>query len=128
METCRLAGFEERVEECEDLREWDYGIYEGRTTAEVREEIEGWTVWTHEVTEGEAIDELARRVDRVIDLVRAVDGDVLLFAHGHILRVLAARWCGLPPIHGRVLALDTGSISTLGYERETQVIRVWNKT
>lgn len=127
-ETCRLAGFADQVEEWADLREWDYGIYEGRTTAEVREKIEGWTVWTHEVTGGESIDELGRRVDGVIERLRAIDGDVLLFAHGHILRVLAARWCGLPAIHGRLLALDTASVSTLGYERETPVIRTWNQT
>jgi probable phosphoglycerate mutase len=128
METCRLAGFGEQAEECSDLREWDYGIYEGRTTAEIREEIEDWSVWTHEITEGESLVELGRRADRVIDLVRATEGDALLFAHGHILRVLGARWCHLPAIEGRVLVLDTASLSTLGYERETPVIRVWNKT
>lgn len=128
IDTCRVAGFGDQVEEYPDLREWDYGIYEGISTAEVRKEIEGWTVWTHEVTGGESIDELGRRVDRVIDMVRAIDGDVLLFAHGHILRVLAARWCGLPAMNGRLLALDTASISMLGYERETPVIRMWNQT
>jgi probable phosphoglycerate mutase len=127
-ETCRLAGFEEQAEEWADLREWDYGIQEGRTTAEIRQEIEGWTVWTHPVTGGESLSELGRRVDRVIDLVRAIDGDVLIFAHGHVLRVLAARWCDLPAINGRILALDTASLSTLGYERDTPVIRTWNQT
>jgi broad specificity phosphatase PhoE len=127
LDTCRLAGFGEQAEVCDDLREWDYGIYEGRTSAEIRQEIEGWTVWTHPITRGETIDELGRRVDRVIDLIRSVDGDVLLFAHGHVLRVLATRWCQLTAINGRVLALDTASLSTLGYERDTPVIRDWNK-
>lgn len=125
-ETCRLAGFGERAEDHADLREWDYGIYEGRTTAEIRQEIEGWNVWTHRVEGGETLDELSHRVDRVIELLRASEGDVLIFAHGHLLRVLAARWCGLPAITGRVLALDTASLSTLGFERAAPVIRMWN--
>ncbi|MGH2788425.1 MAG: histidine phosphatase family protein [Actinomycetota bacterium] len=126
-ETCRLAGLGDAAEECSDLREWDYGDYEGRTTADIRTEVDGWTIWTHEVPGGETAAKIARRADRVVDLVRTVDGDVALFGHGHILRVLAARWCGLDAVCGRFLALDTGTLSILGYERESPVIRLWNR-
>jgi broad specificity phosphatase PhoE len=127
-ETCRLAGLGAAAEESPDLREWDYGAYEGRRTVDIRNEIAGWTIWSHGVPEGETAEEVGRRVDRVIDLVRAVDGDVALFAHGHLLRVLAARWCGLDPTSGRLFALDTATLSILGYERETAVIRLWNQS
>jgi broad specificity phosphatase PhoE len=127
-ETCSLAGFGDAAEESSDLREWDYGDFEGRTTADIRTEVDGWTIWTHEVPGGETAAAIARRADRVVDLVRMVDGDVALFAHGHILRVLAARWCGLDVRFGRLLALDTGTLSILGYERESPVIRLWNWT
>jgi broad specificity phosphatase PhoE len=126
-ETCRLAGWANAAEVCSDLREWDYGRYEGRTTADIRKEIHDWTVWSHGVSDGETADAVGRRADRVIERVRAVDGDVAVFAHGHILRALAARWCGLDPTYGRVLALDTSALSVLGYERETAVIRLWNR-
>ena len=127
-ETCRLAGLGERTEECPDLREWDYGVYEGRTTADIRKEIAGWTVWSHPVPGGETADAVGRRADRVIESMRGVDGDVALFAHGHILRVLAARWCGLDAASGRLFALDTTTLSILGHERETPVIRLWNQS
>lgn len=126
-ETSRLAGLGELAEECPDLREWDYGVYDGRTTADIRKEIPGWTVWSHPVPSGETADAVGRRADRVIDLVRGVDGDVALFAHGHVLRILAARWCGLDADYGRLLALDTTTLSVLGHERETPVIRTWNQ-
>lgn len=126
-ETSRLAGFGEVAEEWPDLREWDYGVYDGRTTADIRKEIAGWTVWSHPVPSGETADAVGRRADRVINLLHEADGDVALFAHGHILRVLAARWCGLDAVHGRLFALDTTTLSVLGYERETPVIRVWNQ-
>ena len=127
-ETTRLADLGEVAEECSDLREWDYGVYEGRTTADIRKEIAGWTVWSHPVRGGETADAVGRRTDRVIESIRDVDGDVALFAHGHILRVLAARWCGLDALHGRFLALDTTTLSILGHERETPVIRLWNQS
>jgi probable phosphoglycerate mutase len=127
LETCRLAGFGERAELREDLMEWDYGAYEGRTTPEVREERPGWTLWRDGVPEGETVDEVGARADRVIAEARAAAGDVLLFAHGHVLRVLAARWLGLEPDGGRLLALDPATLSTLGYERETPVVRLWNR-
>ncbi len=126
-ETSRLAGSGEVAEECPDLREWDYGVYDGRTTADIRKEIPGWTVWSHPVPGGETADAVGRRADRVIDLMQAVDGDIALFAHGHILRVLAARWCGLDAVYGRLFALDTTTLSVLGHERETPVIRLWNQ-
>ena len=128
-ETCRLAGFGAgRALTREELREWDYGEYEGRRTVDIRQERPGWLLWDDGVPGGETLDEVGRRVDRVIDEIRRVDGDVAVFAHGHVLRVLAARWVGLPPREGRVLALDTGTVSILGFERETSVLRLWNES
>jgi broad specificity phosphatase PhoE len=126
VETCRLAGFADDSETVDDLREWDYGLYEGRTSNDIRLEIPDWSVWTHPVLEGESAEEVAERADRVIELIRNEVRDVVVFAHGHLLRILAARWCGLTPHHGRFLALDTATLSILGYERETPVLRVWN--
>jgi broad specificity phosphatase PhoE len=127
VETAELAGFE-AVKPCEDLREWDYGTCEGRTTEDVRAEIPGFTIWDAVCPEGELITSVAARADRVIAAARAIEGDVLLFGHGHQLRVLGARWCGLEPVVGRFLALDAASVSVLGYERDTPVIRSWNRT
>ena len=126
LETCRLAGFGHGAEECADLMEWDYGDYEGRTTDDIRQERAGWTLWADGVPGGEAAADVGRRADRVIERVRSVDGDVVCFSHGHLLRVLAARWVGLPPVGGRLLALDSGAVSTLGWERETPVVSLWN--
>ena len=125
-ETARLAGFGERVEERAELREWNYGEYEGRTTSEIREERPGWSLWRDGVPGGETAAEVAERVDRLLAERRSTEGDVLVFAHGHVLRVLAARWIGLGPETGGRLALDPATISILGHERETPVIRVWN--
>lgn len=127
-ETCRLAGLGDGAEVTEDLREWDYGEYEGRRTLDIREERPGWGLWKDGVPGGETVDQVGRRADRVIEAARAAGGDVALFAHGHILRVLGARWIGLPPDHGALLALSTASISVLGWERETAVIERWNET
>jgi len=124
LETARLADFEPELRE--ELREWDYGDYEGRRTAEIREEVPDWTIWRYGAPNGESIAEVGARADRVIEEIRAVDGDVLVFAHGHLLRVLAARWLGLEPDGGRLFALDAATLSTLGYERETAVLRGWN--
>ena len=126
LETCRMAGFGDRVETTNDLREWDYGEYEGRRTVDIREERPGWGLWRDGVPGGETVEEVGRRADRVIDAAHATDGDVALFAHGHVLRILGARWIGLPPDHGALLALSTASISVLGWERETAVIEEWN--
>jgi broad specificity phosphatase PhoE len=125
-ETCRLAGFGEVAEMRNDLKEWDYGAYEGRKTVDIREERPGWSLWRDGVLDGETAAEVGARVDGVIADVRSVDGDVLVFAHGHVLRVLAARWVGLGPEEGRLFALDPATLSVLGYERETPVIRLWN--
>ena len=125
-ETCRLSGLP-GAELCEDLREWEYGAYEGRTTAEIREGVKGWTVWTHPVPEGETAAEVGRRADNVIERIDGEEGRVALFSHGHLLRVLGARWCGLDATFGRLLRLDTASMSVLGYEREARVIEMWNR-
>ena len=126
-ETCRLAGFDAVAQVSDDLLEWNYGIYEGRTTAAVRAEQPGWSIWTTPIPQGETVEQVGERARRVIERADAVAGDVALFAHAHVLRILAACWIGLPPIHGRSLALDSASLSILGYERETRVIQVWNQ-
>jgi broad specificity phosphatase PhoE len=127
-ETCRLAGYGDVSRAEDDLREWDYGAYEGRTTAEIRRETPGWTIWEGAVPGGETAAEVGRRADRVIRQATQAEGDVALFAHGHLLRVLAARWLGLGPTEGRLFAMGTSSIGVLGYEREVRVIRAWNLT
>jgi probable phosphoglycerate mutase len=127
LDTVRLAGFAAQVETTEDLAEWNYGSYEGRTTPEIRETEPGWSVWTHEVSGGETAAEVGARADRVIGQIRGLKGDALLFAHKHVLRVLAARWLDLPPSEGRHLTLDTATISILGWEREDPVIERWNE-
>jgi probable phosphoglycerate mutase len=126
-ETCRLAGYGDVSVVTDDLREWDYGDYEGRKTTDIRKGVPGWTIWAGPVPGGETIGQVAERTRRVIDRAVAATGDVALFAHGHVLRVLAACWLGLPPDGGRFLALGTASLSVLGYERETRVITTWNQ-
>jgi broad specificity phosphatase PhoE len=125
-ETSRLAGYGDVADECAGLMEWDYGDYEGRTTPEIREERPGWTLWRDGVPGGETVAEVGVRVDRVIAGLRVAGGDALVFAHGHLLRVLAARWLGLEPSEGRLFAVDTATLGVLGYERETAVVRAWN--
>jgi probable phosphoglycerate mutase len=124
-ETCRLAGFEGSARP--ELDEWDYGEYEGRTTVDIRSERPGWYLWRDGVPGGETAEDVGRRADRAIGELRALAGDALVFAHGHVLRVLAARWLGLEPRAGHLFALDPGTISVLGYEWETPVIRLWNE-
>jgi probable phosphoglycerate mutase len=126
LDTCRLAGFAAAAEVDDDLAEWDYGDYDGRRTLDIRDERPGWDVWVDGVIGGETVEEVGRRAQRVIDEIRDTEGDVALFAHGHLLRVLAARWIGLPPDAGRLLALSTASVSVLGWERETAVVEQWN--
>jgi broad specificity phosphatase PhoE len=125
-ETAAICGFDDRVEVDAEIREWDYGDYEGRTTAEVRERITGWTVWTHEITNGESVEEVGARADAAIERLSVVKGTVALFSHGHFLRIFTARWLGLPPADGRLFKLRTSAISVLGHERETRVIDRWN--
>jgi broad specificity phosphatase PhoE len=126
-ETCRLAGLGDVAESRPELKEWDYGEYEGRTTPEVRAERPGWTLWTDGVPGGESAMEVGARADRILAEVQRTRGDVVLFSHGHFLRVLAARWIDLGPELGRGFALSTATISVLGYEREAQVIVRWNQ-
>ena len=125
-DTCRLAGFADNAVVDEDLREWDYGIYEGRTTLEIRKENPDWSIWLSPIPNGESREQVAARARQVIARAVEAETDVAFFAHGHILRILAACWIGLPPITGRYLALDTATVSVLGYERQTRVIRHWN--
>jgi probable phosphoglycerate mutase len=127
IDTCRLAGYGDRLEVDDDLKEWDYGDYEGRTTAEIREERPGWTVWAGSPG-GEPLDDAAARARRVIERASGAGGDAALFSHGHFLRILGATWMGLQPEGGRLLSLGTASLSILGYERETRVIRGWNRS
>jgi probable phosphoglycerate mutase len=123
-DTCALAGFDGEPEP--DLMEWDYGDYEGRTSAEIAAERPGWKLWADGVVGGERAADVGRRVDRVIERARRAPGDTLCVAHGHVLRVLAARWLGLPPAGGRVFVLATGSAGVLGWEREEPVVVQWN--
>ncbi|GKS64153.1 phosphoglycerate mutase [Nitrospira sp.] len=125
-ETCRLAGYGDAAVVTDDLLEWDYGIYEGKTTQEVRLEQPEWSIWTTTVTKGESVDQVGERAQRVINRSVEAEGGVVLFAHAHILRILAACWLGLPPDAGRLFVLDTASVSVLGFEHGRRVIRRWN--
>jgi broad specificity phosphatase PhoE len=125
-ETCRLAGYGEVATMTDDLLEWDYGVYEGKTTKDIQLEHPGWSIWTASVAKGESVEQVGRRAQRVIERALAVDGDVVLFAHAHILRILTACWLGLPPDAGRLFVLRTASISVLGFEHNTRVINQWN--
>jgi broad specificity phosphatase PhoE len=124
--TCELAGFGSEALVCEDLAEWDYGTIEGKTTAEIREEQPGWDIWRDGPPGGETVEQVGERADRVISLVREQHGDVLVFAHAHILRILGCRWLGLPATYGRHFLLSPATISILDWERETPVISCWN--
>lgn len=126
-ETSRLAGFDSAVVD-DDLLEWDYGDYDGRTTAEIRAQRPAWSLWRDGCPGGETADDVGHRADRVVTRARAADGDVVAFAHGHLLRVVAARWIGLPAADGALLGLDTATVSVLGWEREQPVVRRWNLT
>ena len=125
-ETCRLAGYGDSAIVEPNLSEWFYGDYEGRTSTEIQKEKPGWSIWASGPLNGETISQVAARADAVIARALNADGDVALFAHGHILRILTARWLGLPPDAGRLFALGTASVSSLGYERDTRVITRWN--
>jgi broad specificity phosphatase PhoE len=125
-DTATLAGYPDPVVD-EDLREWDYGDYEGRTTSDIRAAAgPGWFLWDDGVPNGETLQEVAARADRVIARTRDVDGDVLVFGHGHILRVLGARWLGLDPGFGRHLELSPATVSILGWEHDVPAIETWN--
>jgi broad specificity phosphatase PhoE len=125
-ETCRLCGFDSAAEECDDLREWDYGEYEGLTSPEIRERRPDWDLWRDGCPGGESPAQIGARIDRLLDRILAADGDVLCFGHGHVLRVLAARWCQLDVAVGARLALETAGVGVLGYEHETRVLSRWS--
>jgi len=125
-ETCELAGLSGEVDA--DLAEFDYGEYEGLTTPEIREKRPWWSLWRDGCPGGESVLDVGTRVDRVISRALGADGDVALFAHGHVLRVLGARWLGLPASSGASFALDTAAICELGFERESRVVWKWNVT
>ncbi len=124
-ETAALAGFVDATVD-PDLREWDYGEYEGKTTDEIRERVPGWTLWTSDPPGGETAEQVAVRARRVVDRCRDVDGDILLFAHGHVLRVLTAVYLRFDPHAGAQFALDTATLNVLGHEHEYPTLRRWN--
>jgi broad specificity phosphatase PhoE len=125
-ETCELAGLADGAEISDDLREWDYGDYEGLTTPEIRAGRPDWVLWRDGCPGGESPARVGERADRAVARLRQADGDAIAFAHGHILRVVAARWIGMEVAAGARVALSPGTISVLGFERETEVLRLWN--
>jgi probable phosphoglycerate mutase len=130
-ETCAIAGYGDVAQVEENLMEWNYGESEGKTTKQMREKYgPTWSVWTDPIVGGESVEHVGERADKVIARALAAAGDagqVALFAHAHILRILAARWIGLPATGGKLFGLGTGSVSVLGFERETRVISKWNR-
>lgn len=124
--TCELAGFADQARIETDLAEWNYGAYEGLTTAEIRRQAPDWLVFTDGCRDGESPPEVAQRVDRLLARVRADTGPTLLFAHGHLLRVLVARWLDLPPSEGRRFLLDTATLNVLSHYRGIPALGCWN--
>ncbi len=127
LDTCRLAGYGDQVQLTDDLLEWDYGEYEGLKTVDIQKERPDWVLWKDGVPGGETAQQVGARADRLIARAAAADGDVALFSHGHMLRVLGARWLGLAPTGGQLFALGTAALSALGYEHDYRVINVWNQ-
>ena len=126
LETCRLAGLGDRVETREELLEWDYGSYDGRRTSEIREERPNWVLWRDGCPGGEGPDDVGARADRLLAEFAGTSGDVAIFGHGHMLRVLTARWLELPPAAGARFVLGTATLSVLGWEHDWHAIRTWN--
>lgn len=126
LETCALAGLSDDAEIETDLMEWNYGDFEGLTSAQIHKNYPGWIVFRDGCPNGEAPAEVGERVDRIISRALTVEGDVALFAHGHVLRTLAARWIGLPPQDGMRFLLETGTLCILGFYRNVRAVRVWN--
>src|SRR5687767_3127406 len=126
--TCELAGFGDQAEVDPGLQEWDYGQYEGRRTADIRQEAPGWYLFRDGCPDGESVEAIGARADRVVARLRTIEGHVLIFSHGHFLRVLAARWLGLPAGGARLLVLSTAALSVLGYEHtlDEPALRLWN--
>ena len=125
-ETCELAGYGDVAQIDPNLHEWDYGDYEGLSTPDIRKKRPDWNLWRDGVPNGEAIGQVAARSRTVIDGALKVEGDVALFAHGHVLRILTACWLDQTPDAARLYALSTASVSSLGFERDTRVITTWN--
>lgn len=125
-QTCELAGFRERAEIDDNLREFDYGEYEGLTTDQIRAKVPGWNVFTHPCPGGETLAQVAARADRVIVRARAAKGDALVFTHGHLGRTLAARWLDQPPEFAAALMLDTGTMNVLGWLHDVPAVQTWN--
>lgn len=125
-ETAEIASGGRPVQIRENLHEWDYGEYEGRTTEEIRRLVPGWTIWTHPCPGGETADQVAARADQAIAELAGCTGDCAIVAHGHFLRVLASRWVGEPPTFGRHFILETGTYSALGREHGNKAIAAWN--
>lgn len=125
-ETCRLAGFAESAEVVAEMKEWSYGDYEGRLVREIREERPGWNIWRDGVPNGESLEQVAQRARNVLEVLRQRKGDALLFAHGHLLRVLTSCWLELEPKEARRFTLRPASVSVLGQENGSRAIRVWN--
>ena len=129
-DTCALAGYGDVAQPRPDLMEWDYGAYEGKTKDELRASRPDWTIWKDGVEGGESVEQVGARADRIIAEAHAVDGDVLAFAHGHVLRVLAARWLGLPPSDGRLFLLNTAAVCVLALDLDSgqAALQRWNDT
>jgi broad specificity phosphatase PhoE len=126
LETCELAGFGERAEVDPDLMEWNYGEYEGLTTKQIQLTRPGWSIFRDGCPGGETPDQVASRADRAIAKIRVTDGNVALFAHGHIFRVLGARWINLPASYGEHFLLDTATLNILGYYHDSPALKIWN--
>lgn len=127
LDTCRLAGYGDQAQLSDDLLEWDYGAYEGRRTADIQKERPGWLLWKDGVPGGETALQVGARAQKVIERAAAAGGDVAVFSHGHMLRILGACWLGLGPVGGQRFALGTAALSVLGYEHDYRVIDVWNQ-
>jgi len=125
-QTCELAGLADQATLEPDLMEWNYGEYEGLTTKQIQQNRPGWSIFRDGCPGGETPEQVAARADRVIARIRAADGNVVVFAHGHILRVIAARWINLPVIFGEHFLLDTATLNVLGYYYDTPALKIWN--
>lgn len=127
-DTAAIAGYGDAAVADPDLMEWDYGAHEGRTTAEIRDDFPGWTIWRGPWPAGETVDQVGARADRIVTRLRDadLDGDALVFAHGHLLRILAARWIGLPAASGGLFELATAAVSIVGWEHEAASLELWN--
>ncbi len=126
--TCEIAGFADSAEADPEVEEWAYGEYEGRTAEEIRRERPGWTIWRDGVVGGETLEDVRRRAESVATRVRGVEGNVAIFAHGHFLRIFAARWCTLPATAAEHLAFSAGAVSILGLDRGAPIVWRWNDT